>query len=119
MAQAIVNLALPVITSKVEKVLDAYPASSYRQAFSSTALREKLIAYVLRRIPTLYATTEVAKPYSVGIPVNCFSGEQHTQMDELIHQGIQHLITQQQTKETTPQTSSVGGGHLTPSSWFG
>ena len=118
MAQTIVNLALPVITSKVEKVLDAYPASPYQQAFSSAALREKLIAYVLRRIPTLYTTTEMAKSYSIGMPVNCFSGEQHTQMDELIHQGIQHLITQQQTWETTPQSSTIGG-HLSPSNWFG
>ena len=118
MAQIIVNLARPVIKSKINAVLDTYPAAPYQQAFASTALREKLTAYVLRRIPTLYTTTEAAKACSSTVPTNCFSGEQHTQMDRLIHQGIRHLMTQQQSWEATPQSAAVGS-QLMPSSWFG
>ncbi|MEM9806157.1 MAG: hypothetical protein AAFY20_04415 [Cyanobacteria bacterium J06639_14] len=118
MAQAIVNLALPVITSKIEEVLDTYPVLPHQKVFSSAALREKLITYVVRRVPTLYTTTETAKDCLSTMPINCFSGEQHTQMDRLIHQGIQHLLTQQQTWETAPQNASLSG-HLMPSNWFG
>ena len=118
MAQTIVNLALPVITSKIEEVLDTYSASPHQRVLSSTAFREKLATYVLRRVPTLYTTTEVTTACASNMPSTCFSGEQHTQMDRLIHQGIRHLTTQQQTWETAPQHSAVSG-HLTPSNWFG
>ncbi|MEL6382892.1 MAG: hypothetical protein AAFQ89_10540 [Cyanobacteria bacterium J06626_18] len=118
MSQTIVNLALPVITSKIDAVLDTYPAAPYQQAFASAALREKLTAYVLRRVPTLYATAETATACSSTVPTNCFSGDQHIQMDRLIHQGIRHLMAHQKRREAMPQSASVGS-QLMPSSWFG
>jgi hypothetical protein len=118
MKQAIVNLSLPVITGKVEEVLHSYPLSPHQQTFSSQALREKLIAYVLRRMPTMYTTTEVTKACSIDMPANCFSQEQHQQMERLIHEGIQHLMARQQSWEATAQGASLGAG-ASPSSWFG
>jgi hypothetical protein len=118
MKQAIVNLALPVITNKVEEVLHSYPRSPYQQVFASQALREKLIAYVLRRMPTMYTTTEVVNACSLEMPVNCFSWEQQQQMDRLIHEGIQHLMARPQSWEAAAQGSALGAGS-SPSSWFG
>jgi len=118
MTQAIVNLALPVIKNKVEEILHSSPDSSYQTVFASTALKEKLVAYVLRRMPTLYTTADASEACAVHQPANCFSREQQTQMDSLIHLGIQHLATQQTTWDKTVQSSS-SGGNPAPSHWFG
>ncbi len=118
MAQAIVNLALPIVTSKINAVLDTYPIVPHQQAFASATLREKLTAYVLRRVPTLYTIAETDKTCSSAVPNNCFSGEQHTQIDRLIHQGICHLMNHQQSWDATSRPVSMNS-HLAPSSWFG
>ncbi|MBE7382669.1 MAG: hypothetical protein F6J95_014800 [Leptolyngbya sp. SIO1E4] len=118
MTQAIVNLAVPVITGKVDEVLGTYPVSPCQQVFASKTMREKLIAYVLSRVPARYATLETVKTCSAEMPASCFSCEQQTQMDRLIHLGIEHLMTQQQTWETAAQTASVAR-NLSPSTWFG
>lgn len=118
MAQAIVNLAIPVIHHKVKEVLETYPESPYQHVFSSTKLREKLVTYVLSRMPALYTTTDEARACLGTMPMHCFSREQQIQIDQLIRTGIQHLMTQQQTWETVSHAPPVTDSP-SPSTWFG
>jgi hypothetical protein len=116
MTQAIVNLALPVVTAKIEEILAFYPAYPHQEIFASTALRQKLTAYVLTRMPTLYTTVEDVYSCSMDKPEHCYSPEQQQHMIQLIREGIQHLLIQHQTWSEAAQSTNVP---LSPSSWFG
>lgn len=118
MTQAIVNLALPVIEKKVEKALENAPADSIETTGVAVALQEKLIAYVLRRMPTFYVTTDNARSCSLENPINCFSQAQQHEMDQLIYEGLQHLVARRSSWETAAQ-EPPGGFGLSPSHWFG
>ncbi|MDB9526897.1 hypothetical protein PN498_12935 [Oscillatoria sp. CS-180] len=118
MAQEIVNVSLPVVTNKVEEVLSNYTTAHYQTALSSKILREKLVAYVLRRMPTFYTTAETSHSCSAENLTHCFSQEQQIIMDDLIHEGIQHLTARQAPWESITQGAPQSCGSL-PSHWFG
>ncbi len=118
MTKTIVNLALPMIVEAVEDVLDTYAYHPYQQAFSIPDLRQKLISYVLTRIPGLYAVIEdtatcTPDPSSLG-----FSVESCKEIKPLIHQGIQQIVEEnaEWVDHHIPQEVSP---ELTPSTWFG
>ncbi|HEY9762030.1 MAG TPA: hypothetical protein V6D07_05865 [Trichocoleus sp.] len=118
MSQTIVNLALPVVTEKINTILQTYPWYSHQQAFISPDLRQKLTAYVLSRMPGLYVSMDNSSACSLESPVNCYSQEQHREIDQLIHQGIEHLLShalQQNYQTQSGRTETL----FTPSSWFG
>ena len=118
MAQTIVNLAVPLVTEKIEGILDTYPTHPHQQAFNSPDLRQKLIAYVLSRMPALYLAVDEMEACSVRSPSSCYTTAQHSQIDQLIHQGIGHVLQQSEDwleHRIPEQTDPV----LTPSSWFG
>lgn len=119
MSQAIVNLALPVVTEKIDEILEHYPVAPHRETFTSMDVRQKLVAYVLTRMPALYATVEDGGTCSLSHPELCYSIEQQRRMKQLIHQGIQHLVSQRQLHRETLGKMATGNAHLTPSSWFG
>lgn len=115
MAYEIVNLSLPIITSKVKKALDNCPIDA-SQELSSSLLQEKLVAYVLRRMPTFYATTEFPHVCSADNLVNCFSQEQQNTIDGLIQEGLQHLTAHRSHQDSfAPNTAQISA----PSNWFG
>lgn len=118
MTQTIVNLTLPVIEQKVEKFLANSTQVNVDTTGAAIALQEKLVAYVLRRMPTFYVTTEWSQKCSIGNPVSCFSQAQQREMDQLIDEGLQHLITRRSSWEASAQNSS-SAFEPSPSHWFG
>ncbi|MEM1311231.1 MAG: hypothetical protein AAGF98_17350 [Cyanobacteria bacterium P01_H01_bin.153] len=118
MTQAIVNLTLPVITHKVKEILGNTPAKSHPLSTASSALEAKLVAYVLRRMPAFYVATDQSYHDSIDNPISCFSPAQQRQMDELIDEGLQHLMARRSTWETAVQDAASGLGP-SPSHWFG
>jgi len=118
MTQAIVNLALPVIEKKVEKALENASSDSIKTTGATVALQAKLVAYVVRRMPTFYVTTDNTRSCSIDNPISCFSQAQQHEMDQLIYEGLQHLIARRSSWETAAQEPSGGFGP-SPSHWFG
>ncbi len=118
MSQAIVNLTLPVIQKKVEVALEDVFSESLNQASTAITLQEKLVAYVVRRMPTFYVATENSRPDWNDNSINCFSQDQQHEMDQLIYEGLQHLIRRRSSWEISAQEAS-GGLESSPSHWFG
>lgn len=118
MTQAIVNLALPVIEKKVEAVLANHAASTFPSSGTTAALQAKLVAYVARRMPTLYVMADSTRTRATENPVSCFSQAQHQEIDQLIDEGLQHLTTWRESWETAAQ-ETAGGFDPAPSHWFG
>jgi hypothetical protein len=118
MAQTIVNLAQALVEYKVNEVLNSFPGSTHQAIFSGAALHEQLVAYVLKRIPAEYITTQETELCSIDTAINCFSKAQHHQVNQLIHEGIQHILSQDGGSEpSTRATSYMAGSSL--STWFG
>jgi hypothetical protein len=114
MTQTIVNLASLVVTEKITDVLSHYPVNPHQQAFAAEPLRQKLAAYVLSRMPALYATVNDNQACAIDSPASCYTPEQHSQMGQLIHRGIQHLLSRQPGRP-----ASQAAVNAAPSSWFG
>lgn len=117
MTQAIVNLAQPIVREKVDQILQTYPLHPYQQAFAASDLRQKLVAYVLSRMPSLYVTFAEDPGCALTAPANCYSREQHGEIDQLIRQGIEHLLSQ--PAGWLRSTAEAAEPELMPSSWFG
>jgi len=118
MAQTIVNLTLPIVTEKIDQLLSTYPQQPYQDLFNSPELRQKLTAYVLSRLPVIYVTMESHQACNLNTSVECYSHEQHGQIEQLIHQGIDTLMALRRTLRRG-QTPSLTPTMATPSTWFG
>jgi hypothetical protein len=70
-------------------LLHSYPYYPYQRAFSAPGLRQKLIAYVLSRVPSLYGVIEAQAAATEDL--YC-PPDQRQQIETLIHRGIQHLL---------------------------
>lgn len=118
MSQTIVNLALSMVTEKINLLLQTYPWYPHQQAFVSPELRQKLTAYVLSRMPGLYVSMDQLSACSLESPVNCYSEEQHHEIDQLIHQGIEQLLSRA-LQYNHPFLTERSETLFAPSSWFG
>lgn len=90
MSKTNVNLTISVVEAEAENLLRSYPYFPYQQAFAAASLRQKLVAYVLSRIPNLYEVIEEQK-FPTEEPLHC-PPEQRQQVETLIHRGIQYLL---------------------------
>ncbi len=118
MTQTIVNLTLPIVTDKIDAILAAYPLYEYRQVFAVPELRQKLMAYVLARLPVVYVTMDSSTAYDLAPTGHCYSSEQHNQINQLIHQGIEALLGRPEVCQRRSSPELVEAGPI-PSSWFG
>lgn len=133
MAQTIVNLTLPTVADKIDDILSAYPLYEYRQIFSVPELHQKLTAYVLARLPMIYVTMDSSAACDMTSTGHCYSSEQHAQIDQLIHQGINALLGRPDVWQRYPSGERPSGdrpsgerpspgrieAESVPSSWFG
>jgi ABC-type antimicrobial peptide transport system ATPase subunit len=119
MSKTIVNLTLSVVKADAEEILDRYPHHPYQQAFAAPDLRQKLISYVLSRVPGAYAVVEEnRKPeFNSSLRYQC-SKEQRQHIDALIHQGIEQILQEDQNWLDChiPQEANAS---FAASSWFG
>lgn len=118
MSQTIVNLTLPTVADKIDDILAAYPLYEYRQVFAVPELRQKLTAYVLARLPVVYITMDSGDAGNMASTGNCYSSDQHDQINRLIHQGIDALLGRPELWPRRATTELVDAEPI-PSSWFG
>ncbi len=116
MTRTIVNLAASVVVAEVQSILKTYPAHPHREAFSAPSLRQKLLVYVLSRMPNCYVVVDDhdlhrSHPETIHCPL-----DQRRQMVALIHQGIEHLLQEDRDFGDRPLEENPT---LTPSHWFG
>jgi hypothetical protein len=129
MSQVIVNLTLPIVVAKIESVLNDNASEKCWEPSNRMDLRQRLTAYVLRRLPVIYVTLDQDSIRRMGTPSQCYSYDQHQQIDRLIQQGLQTLIDD---GRLAPLSSGENGastamnakhGHLQEvtlvSTWFG
>ncbi|MFZ4640183.1 MAG: hypothetical protein ACOYMP_07285 [Nodosilinea sp.] len=119
MTQTIVNLTLPIVTAKINQVLNGLAVTYDQKIPASTELHQKLTAYVIRRLPIVYVTME----RDVGASLDscstcCYSAEQQAQIDQLIHQGLEALLVDAMAEELTSLSGALDTSGAA-SSWFG
>jgi hypothetical protein len=121
MPQTIINLTLPIVTDKIDDILAAYPLYEYRQVFAVPELRQKLTAYVLARLPVVYVTMDSGATNGLETTGRCYSSDQHAQINQLIHQGIDALLGRPEIWQSchgVDRADRVEADPI-PSSWFG
>ncbi|MEY3298116.1 MAG: hypothetical protein RLZZ597_1376 [Cyanobacteriota bacterium] len=91
MSQVIVNVTLPIVVAKIETALKDVTIEVQGEAHT-TDLRQRLAAYVLRRLPVIYVTLDQESIRHRGTPSECYSYEQHRHIDHLIQQGLQAIL---------------------------
>ena len=118
MTQTIVNLTLPIVTAKIDDILAAYPLYEYRQVFAVPELRQRLTTYVLARLPVVYVTMDSSTACDLESPGQCYSSDQHDQINRLIHQGIEALLGRPELwqERSMPEMAEATSA---PSNWFG
>ena len=117
MTKAIVNLVLPVVAEAVDDVLQGYPEAVCREAFLRPDLHQKLVAYVVNRVPGVYAVQEDA--IAVCRDNQCLAEVvgRRREITLLIHQGIRWLCDENLVGSQLVEQQ--GDAQFVPSSWFG
>lgn len=92
MSQVIVNVTLPIVVAKIESALNDATYDDIQGKAHTTDLRQRLAAYVLRRLPVIYVTLDQESIRHMGTPSECYSYEQHRHIDRLIQQGLQAIL---------------------------
>lgn len=124
--KTLVNLPQKSVISEIETVLDTYPYHPYQQAFANPELRQELITFVLKRLPSFHSgTSEEQIPLAESeklsflnykLPRNSF--EQELQLQNLIHQGICSII-QEKPDWMSKQLQELVQPVCEPAHWFG
>lgn len=92
MANTIVNLTLLKVIGELEYLLTIYPVQDYKEISNDPELQQKLLAYVLSRMPNRYITVDEENiPSLLSNSISCSSLEQ-LKIEELIKQGIYQLL---------------------------
>lgn len=118
MSKTIVNLMPYMIELATEEILNQYSNHYHRKLLTSPRFQQKLQTYVLSRIPGHYAVVEEDEVEQLcSVSMGC-SDEHRQQIESLIHQGIQTLLSLQAEIDMPPVVEE----HYSParpSSWFG
>ncbi|MEH2027490.1 hypothetical protein [Nostoc sp.] len=124
--KTVVNLTQQSVVEEIESVLNTYPSHPYQQAFAIPDLRQELITFVLKRIPSFYSVMSdeeipLAEPEqgSLGyykLPRKPL--EQQLHLQNLIHQGI-CLIVQEKSDWISRRVCETVQPACEPSHWFG
>ena len=92
MATTLVNLTLLKVIGEMEDILTIYPDQIYKQILNDQDLQQRLIAYVLNRIPNKYITVDDERvPSILSESMSCSSLEK-IEIEEAIKKGIYHLV---------------------------
>jgi hypothetical protein len=88
----LVNLKIKVIEEEIENALEHYSGNLYKTAFSIPQLRQKLIFYVLRKVPGYCMVIEGNQKLLIKHQFSYRSLELRLQLENHIHQGIYQII---------------------------
>jgi hypothetical protein len=92
MASTIINLTLLKVNEELENLLDNSLDPTYRIVLNDPDLRQKLIVYVLNRIPNRHMAIEIEKVSLLTSQFLVLSTQESLKMEKLIRQGIYYLI---------------------------
>ncbi|HEY9622326.1 MAG TPA: hypothetical protein V6C78_18355 [Crinalium sp.] len=118
MSKTIVNLALSIVLDKIETILETYPSHPYQQAFSIPDLRQKLVSYVLSRIPCHYTVIDDLGTAEVDLKNLYCSTEEDMHIETIIRQGIEHIL-QEDSDWVDHHIPEETDASFAPSTWFG
>lgn len=118
MSAAIINLTEIVVSEEIGNVLSTYPDHPYQQAFAHPEMRQKLMAYILSKIPNQYMAIEEEELLrnKDNLSNKCLA--RRLQIESLVHQGIDQLleIDAEWINRHIPKSFSPD---IEPSHWFG
>lgn len=87
----VINTTLIKVKEELENFLEIYPNKLYKKTLTDPDLRQKLIAYILNRMPNRYLAVE-RENISLNSSQNIiFSTQEALEIEKLIHQGISYL----------------------------
>jgi hypothetical protein len=119
MTNKLINLTLLKVNAEIEGTLPTYPEDIYQKISQDSNFKNKLLAYVLTRIPNRYiATNEENIPEFWSESVFCSLHEQ-IEIEELIQQGVYYLVNKQETAYKFSRRSRKTDSAYSPSDWFG
>jgi hypothetical protein len=98
MPSRIINLSLNLAIEEIATVLAEYPASPYQTAFSEPRLRQKLVDRILSQFPNYYTILEEGQTPPQNPRALYRSSEEQAYFQDLIRQGIAHLIRENSTE---------------------
>lgn len=118
MARTIVNLTTAFVQSEANQILAANSLESYQPLFATSPTRDRLISYVMSRLPGLYAVVDEEDSVSIQCDSFYCSTELQIQIQQLIQQGIQHILNESIiVKQPIPLPEDEAA--YAPSHWFG
>jgi hypothetical protein len=80
------------VLQEIENILEDYPEHPYQAAFSIKELREKLVAHVLRHLPTRYSGLGETQEPTADVKFSYRSKLDRVRLDVLIRGSILHLL---------------------------
>ncbi|PSO70436.1 MAG: hypothetical protein BRC42_09950 [Cyanobacteria bacterium QS_1_48_34] len=119
MSKTIVNLTELLVVEEINTLLGEYPSPHpYKSAFSQPELREKLMAFVIRKVNQQYAVINGSKEKTTyGDFSDCLSG-QRSQIKNWVEKGME-MIFQDQKQSELAWVSQAEQAVREPSHWFG
>lgn len=91
MASTIINLTLLKINEELENLLENSLDPTYQRVLNDSDLRQKLIVYVLNRMPNRHIAIETEKVSLLASQFFMFSTQECLKMEKIIHQGIYYV----------------------------
>jgi hypothetical protein len=93
MDMTLINLTLLKVNGEIENFLGKiYPVATYQKILRNPQLRQKLLAYILSRIPNRYAAFHSEKIISISPEPLSFSTGEKLEIKQLVQQGVVYLI---------------------------
>ncbi len=90
-----VNLTLLKVAGEVESILATYPAQIYKRISSTPNFRDKLLNYVLDRIPNHSVDIDRETLSTISPQALYCSTLEQMEIEELIQQGVYELFRQE------------------------
>jgi hypothetical protein len=118
MPTVIVNLTQQNVIQEMERVLETYPDHPYQQAFAHPELHQRLLAWVLSRVPNLFMVAEETDAIAIHPTYTPYCTDVRSCLEFVIRQGIQDILMQEQQtiEHCVPEEDDP---NLPVSHWFG
>lgn len=98
----VVNLTLLKINGELENLVGhIHPAATYQKILNNPRLRQKLLTYILDRIPNSYAAINSEKIITISPESLYCSNREKIEIKQLVQQGVVYLILSELNKSAS------------------
>jgi hypothetical protein len=102
MGITIINLTLLKVNGELENFTESiYPTYTYQKILNSPQLRQKLLAYVLDRMPNRYVMLTGERIISMSPESLYFSTQEKLEIKRLVQQAVVYLILSELNKKSS------------------